>query len=133
MNGDGVHTTPSVTRVAVHGDLPPSVRIARAAEHAGAVEIHGNVAGTVEGDDSAFPAAAAQFHLHHLVHRLRERHAAVLHESAHVVGDHLANVVLALAGTGHRTGCVARVGAGADERGVADAAAVLVGEASGGG
>src|SRR5215470_1442348 len=123
----------SITRVAVHGDLPPPARIACAAEHAGTVEIHGDVATPVQGDNATLAAGAAQFHLHHLVYRLREAHAAVLHERAHVVRNHLAYVVLALAGSGDRTGVIARVGARADERRVADAAAVLVGQTSGGG
>src|SRR6516164_4711523 len=122
----------SMTRFAVHGDFAPPARVARAAEHADAVEIHGDVAAAVESDDPAFAATAAQLHLHHLVHRLRQRHAAVIHQRTHVVRDHLADVVLALPGAGHRTRLVVRIGSGADERGVADPAAVLVGESAGG-
>src|SRR5215469_14613758 len=125
---------PSVLRcVAVHGDLAPPAGIARPAEHADTVEVHDDVAGAVERDDPAFTAGAAQLHLNHLVHRLRQRQATVVHLRAHIVGDHLADEVLTLAGAGHRTGLVAGVRAGADERGVADPTAVLVGEATGGG
>src|SRR5215469_6356172 len=119
--------------VAVHGDFAPSAGVARSAEHAGAVEVHGDIAGAVERDDPAFTAGAAQLHLNHLVHRLRQRQATVAHLRAHIVGDHLADEVLTLAGARHRTGLVARVRAGADERGVPDPPAVLVGEAAGGG
>src|SRR6516164_2207499 len=119
--------------VMVHGDLAPPVRIARAAEHAGAVEVHGDVARTVEGDHPAFAATVAQFHLDHLVHCLRQPHVPVAHQRAHVVGDHLADVVLALAGARYRAAVVAGIRTGADERRVADPAAVLVGEATGGG
>src|SRR6516162_2061825 len=121
----------SVTGVAVHGDLVPPAGVARAAEHADAVEVHGDVAAAVEGDDPAFAAAAAQLHLHHLVYRLRQRHAAVVHQRAHVVCHHLPDVVLALPRAGHRTGLVVRVRSGADERGVADPPAVFVGEPTG--
>src|SRR3974390_1974293 len=100
---------PSAPRVAVHRDLPPPARIPRAAEHADAVEIHADVAGPVEGDDSTFTAAAAQLDLNHLVHRLRERHAPVVHECTYIVGHHLADEVLALPGAGYRTGLVARI------------------------
>src|SRR5215469_6643880 len=125
---------PSVLRVvAVHGDLAPSMGIARAAEHADAVEVHGGVAGAVEGDDAAFAARAPQLHLNDLVHRLRQRQVAVEHQRAHIVGNHLADVVLALAGPGYRTGLVVGVRAGADQRSVPDPSVVLVGEAPGGG
>src|SRR6516225_262195 len=124
---------PSLMRyVAVHGDLAPPAGVARPAEHAGAVEVHGDVAGAVERDDPAFAAGAAQLHLNHFVHRLRQRQATVAHLRAHIVGDHLADEVLALAGAGHRTGLVAGVRAGTDERSVADPSTVLVGEAAGG-
>src|SRR5215469_3819908 len=118
--------------VAVHGDLAPPAGVARPAEHADTVEVHDDVAGAVERDDPAFSAGAAQLHLNHLVHRLRQRHATVVHLRAHIVGDHLADEVLTLAGAGHRAGLVACISAGADERGVPDAPAVLVGEAPGG-
>src|SRR5499427_5859718 len=123
----------SITRVAVHGDLPPPARIACAAEHAGTVEIHGDVATPVQGNHATLAAGAAQFHLHHLVYRLRETHAPILHQRAHVVRNHLAYVVLALARSGDRAGVIAGVSARADERRVADAAAVLVGQTAGGG
>src|SRR6516162_5516141 len=125
---------PSVMRVvAVHGDLAPSMGIARAAEHADAVEVHGDVAGVVEGDEAAFAAGAAQLYLHHLVHRLCQRQVAIEHQRTHIVGNHLADVILTLAGTGYGTGLVAGVRAGADERGIPDPSVVLVGEAPGGG
>src|SRR6516165_1695780 len=124
---------PSVMRyVAVHGDLAPSAGVARPAEHAGAVEIHGDVASAVERDDPAFAAGAAQLHLNYFVHRLRQRQPTVAHLRAHIVGDHLADEVLTLASAGHRTGLVAGVRAGTDERSVPDPSAVLVGEAPGG-
>src|SRR5215472_18368963 len=124
---------PSVVRcVAVHGDLAPPAGVARPAEHADTVEVHDDVAGAVELDDPAFSAGAAQLHLNYLVHRLRQRQATVVHLRAHVVGDHLADEVLTLAGAGHRTGLIAGVRAGADERAVPDPPAVLVGEATGG-
>src|SRR5215831_7535621 len=124
----------SVMRVlAVHRDLAPSMGIARAAEHTDAVEVYGGVAGAVEGDDAAFAARAAQLHLNDLVHRLRQRQVAVEHQRAHIVRNHLADVVLALARPGYRTGLVAGICAGADQRGVPDPSVVLVGEAPGGG
>src|SRR5262249_50081886 len=125
---------PSVMRVvAVHRDLVPSMGIARAAEHTDAVEVHGGVAGAVDGEDAAFAARAAQLHLNDLVHRLRQRQVAVENQRTHIVGNHLADVVLALAGAGYRTGLVAGVRAGADQRGVPHPTVVLVGEAPGGG
>src|SRR5207302_5282675 len=64
--------------ITIHGDVALTRRIARAAEHADAVEIHGDVAASVYGDHAPFAAAAAQLFVDQLAHRLRERQVPVL-------------------------------------------------------
>src|SRR5205085_11604546 len=75
--------------ITIHGDVAPAVRVARAAEHADTVEIHGDVPVSVHGDHAPLAAGAAQLLVDALAHRLRERQVPVLHQRADVVGDHL--------------------------------------------
>src|SRR4029077_9041856 len=97
--------------ITIHGDVALTRRIARAAEHADAVEIHGDVAASVHGDHAPFAAAAAQLFVDQLAHRLRKRQVPVLHQRADVEGHDLADEELALSGTRDRAGPV--VGGGA--------------------
>jgi hypothetical protein len=68
----------------------------------------------------------------HVLGCFRQRVAAVGHASADVARHDTADVELAPAGAGDRA-LVGGVGAGADDRRVADAAELLVGHAAGGG
>src|SRR2546430_13564692 len=120
-------------RITIHGDVAPAARVARAAEHADAVEIHGDVPVPVHGDHAPLAAAAAQLLVDELAHRLRERQVPVFHQRADVVGDHLTDEELALSGAGDRAGVIVGVGARTDDGRVADPPAVLVGEPPGGG
>src|SRR3984893_16505668 len=119
--------------ITVHGDVPPAARIARAAKHADAVEVHGDVAASVHGDHAALAPAAAQLLVDDFAHRLRQRQVPILHQRADVVGHHLADEEFALSGAGDRAGGIVGVGAGPHDGRIPDPPAVLVGEPPGGG
>src|SRR5215467_1051998 len=116
--------------VAVHGDLTMPARVAHPAVHARTVEIHGVVAVAVQRDHAALAAAAFELVVDHGAYRRLERHVLVGHHRADVVGDHLADVELALAGAGGRAR-LAGIGAGADDRRVAHTSVELVGDTAG--
>src|ERR1051326_9209032 len=105
-----------------------------ASVHPFGVERHREVSVAVEDD------AAAVAHLwfevlelvvDHFVAGLLDGHPFVFVERGDVVGDGVADEVLACAGGGDGDGVVRGVGAGADDRGVADAAELLVRRAAG--
>src|SRR5205823_5052516 len=119
--------------ITIHGDVAPAARIACAAEHADAVEIHGDVPASVHGDHAPFASRAAQLLVYELAHRLRKRQVPVLHQRADVMGHDLADEELALSGARDRAGVIVGVGAGTDDGRIPDPPAVLVGEPPGGG
>ena len=130
---DGTRASRRRGVASVDRDLAAAAGIACAAEHAVAAEVHDDPAGVVDGDHAAVAAEAAQDLVQHLVHGLRQRDATVLDRGADVVGRHCADEVLPVPGGRDRADPVLRVGAGADDRRVADASGALVGHAAGGG
>src|SRR5260370_33571490 len=95
--------------ITVHGDVRPATPIARAAKHADAVEIHGDVPAAVYGDHAPFAAGAAQL-LDDRAHGLRQRQLPVLHQRADVIGDDLADEEFALSRAPDRARRLIRVG-----------------------
>src|SRR5579864_1227045 len=111
---------PPSVGVAIHGDLTLARGAAHAAVHPGAVEFHREVAVAVERDDATLAPGVLELLMDDRAHGLGQRHLLVAHHGADVVSDHLPDVELALAGARHRAGLV-RVGAGPDDRRIADA------------
>ena len=85
----------------------------------------------VHDDDAAVAADLLERAVDHVVRRLGRGDAGEPHARADLVRDDRADEVFAAAGRGDRAGRVVRVGAGADDRRVADAAPALVRHAAG--
>src|SRR5215469_2410726 len=79
-----------------------AVEVSRGAQHSGGVEVHDNVAVSVDGDQAAgVGGGVLQLVMDHRVDRLLQRQMAVVHQRAYVVGDDAADEVLARAGAGY--------------------------------
>ena len=88
----------------------------------------GDVAAVRDGDDAA--VAFAECSVHDGFGRLLDGLAGELHAGGNRVGDGVADELFAGAGARDGARAVVGVGAGADDRGVADAAPALGGEAA---
>ncbi len=77
------------------------------------------------------PCDRRQFPVHDLAHRLGERAAAVAHPRADVVGHGRADEHLSVSGRRNRAAAVVGIGAGTDDRRIADALIALAGHAAG--
>src|SRR6185503_10708419 len=99
--------------------------------HARRVERHHHVAVRVEAYHAAFAANRLQFSLDDGVGRGLDRHVGVLDARADVVRDGVADPEFADAGGRDGAALIVRVGAGADDRRVADTAEALVGQPAG--
>src|SRR5258706_8237012 len=123
-----------VTARLVHGSVDAqgatAFAVDRAAVHAFAVERHGDIAAAVDGDQAAVGLQAGELLYRH-ARRPGERLAEILHARRDVVGEHAADDRLAKPGAGDRTRLIVRVIAGADDRGIPDAAGQLAGVAAG--
>jgi hypothetical protein len=106
-------------------DLHEPVLGGAAPEHAGAVESVRHLAGAGDGDEARESLVEAL--LDAVVDGLLQGQTLVLHDGGHVARERAADDGLALARARHGAGA-ARVGAGADERRVPDAAGHLVHE-----
>ncbi len=82
-------------------------------------------------DDAAVAAHGGQLLPDDLVGGLGEAGVAVLHAGADIARDRRADEVLAMAGSADGAGAVVGIGAGADDRRIADATPLLVGHAAG--
>src|SRR5579862_3314245 len=115
----------------VHGDLTLARGAAYAAVHPRAVEFHSVIAVRIDSDHATLAPGVPELLMDYRAHGLGQRHLLVAHHGADIVSDHLPDIELALAGARHRAGLV-RVGAGPDDRRIADAPVELIGDAAGG-
>ena len=104
-----------------------------AAAHCRGVEFHNDVAVRVDADDAAGAAGRLEHGLHYIARGLGQALLLVGHARRDVMGDGVPDEVFAVAGAGDAGGAVVGIGAGTDDRRVADAAEAFAGHPAGGG
>src|SRR5213075_3260592 len=108
------------------------VDVDKTAIHAGRVEGQRDISVAIDGNQST--RSAQRTHLtDNSPSRRGEIHSAVLYQCRNIVSGHGADKEFAIAGRGNSTGLVVRVGAGADNRRVADSARPFIRISAGGG
>src|ERR1700689_1255621 len=97
------------------------------AEHTLGVELHVDLALAVDRDDSTLAAERRELLHHHLVHGLAKRSPTEAHARTNIVRDCGADEHLAVSGGRYGAAAVVGVGAGADQRRIADPPETLAG------
>src|SRR5437667_3222443 len=125
----GRRASARVSYISVDSDGAATSAVDRTAVHAFAVEGHDDVTAMVHGDETAVALQTCKLS-HRRACRLGQRLAEIAHARRDVVGEHAADESLAKSGSRDRAGVIGVI-AGADDRGIPDAAGELARVAAG--